>query len=361
MIKHWKFILMLAILVAVICNYGIFSNRPRDSSAAAKLKISAEYLDFGTVNQQPDFEVSLPIENLSGEDIEIAEFVRSCTCTSIIPSSLSIPANSTRSVTAVINLMPKTAEEFTLGTRPFFFELSPRLAESDRVIANWRVHGKVASPLTANPPELYLSFDGLKNEDLVSSFIVRTMPDANISDIEVLGLPHECRFTVARESVRSTDFRVTITLDSSTLSERFSWILDILAKDSQGYTVEEMKYKIFGELQGEIIALPRSLVFNHLSEASTSSAGKGLTLVSRKDRLIRRVDIVLPIPEGIHVTIGSFPAKQVEIECALKSDAEFLSEESTCLLHFRVALDEPGGFENLSIPVYGVLGRQLVK
>src|ERR1022692_2800795 len=98
----------------------------------AGLAVAPASLDFGLAWEDSSFHWPLPVENRTGEDVEITQFVPSCSCTSVQPDSLLIPAGQTRETTLTLDLTEEKLGSHDL-TRDFEVRISPRLRERENV------------------------------------------------------------------------------------------------------------------------------------------------------------------------------------------------------------------------------------
>ena len=104
------------------------------------LYVDPRVLMAGEVWSERQFTVSLPVRNLSSQDLSIVGFDTSCSCTQVQPKSLVIPAGETREVAVTLDLM-RVADEERLT--PFTISVRPRCANSKHPPAKWLISGTV--------------------------------------------------------------------------------------------------------------------------------------------------------------------------------------------------------------------------
>jgi hypothetical protein len=114
------------------------------------LVVDQQYLSFGEVWEAPDFVWTLPIHNISHEEVEIETFAADCTCGKVEPPSLTIPAKETREVrlTLDLRLRPNQAES---AEREFRLFVQPRINKGPVLQSGWTIRGKVRSSITFTP------------------------------------------------------------------------------------------------------------------------------------------------------------------------------------------------------------------
>lgn len=108
------------------------------------LTVLDDSLDFGEVLEDEKFGWTIQITNPGTEDLHVRDFSSSCTCTSITPESLVIPAGESRAVRLTLDLTHNTSNATPEETRDFTVYLAPVLdGEPPRRLDNWTLRGKV--------------------------------------------------------------------------------------------------------------------------------------------------------------------------------------------------------------------------
>jgi hypothetical protein len=146
-----------AAVFAVIAAHTVFVGwgPAKSSLESGGLVVAPGCLDFGPAWETSQFHWVLPIENRHRTDVEIEDFVTSCTCSKVEPRSLSIPAGQTREVSLTINLTagPKGNESkagewaFTVGIRPKIRGENP-----SAIREAWTLRGTVRKLLSLDQP-----------------------------------------------------------------------------------------------------------------------------------------------------------------------------------------------------------------
>ncbi|MGD9856807.1 MAG: hypothetical protein AB7U20_17810 [Planctomycetaceae bacterium] len=129
------------------------------STGPSPLQIDSKHLSFGEVLARADLVLRVPVQNVSGQDVEILEWARSCgACTAVEPESLTIPAGETREVAVTLDLTSSRPAETLNQSREFSKSIIPRVRfvrsgeEYRGPPLEWEVHGRVQDFVVANPP-----------------------------------------------------------------------------------------------------------------------------------------------------------------------------------------------------------------
>ena len=133
-------------VLLIACVLGAFFGSKATLQPHGGLQIDEEYLDFGDVLEQKDYELILPIRNRSLQPITILDIETSCHCTVVELKSLTIKPGKSSQLRLRIDLTATEpiaeevnskdlAEDFTVSLRP--------VLQSRQPVAAWSVHGRV--------------------------------------------------------------------------------------------------------------------------------------------------------------------------------------------------------------------------
>lgn len=98
---------LTALALTLVTAFSLLMASTRaDGRSAGDLVISAGSLNFGQVWCQRDFSWTVPIENRSDHTIHVASLQASCGCTSVEPSSFTLPPGAEQDLTFTLDLLP---------------------------------------------------------------------------------------------------------------------------------------------------------------------------------------------------------------------------------------------------------------
>lgn len=112
-------------------------------------------LNLGTVWQQPELNVSLPIHNVSDRDIVVERLTASCNCTKPAPDSFRIAAGETLPVSLTIDLL-KSVPDAGVSEESFLVTLTAVFDNPESAPLQWPLHGVVRRSLHVSPPLINL-------------------------------------------------------------------------------------------------------------------------------------------------------------------------------------------------------------
>lgn len=123
------------------------------------LDVDKKYLELGTVWEQDAFPWTFVIRNSSSHDVAISRFVASCTCVSVNPESLRIPAKGRAQITLLLNLSGAEAVETNQIHRPIHVDVRPIIAKHKQGLESpvWRFRARVRRAFDVAPRTISLS------------------------------------------------------------------------------------------------------------------------------------------------------------------------------------------------------------
>lgn len=137
-----------------LLGYAGYQLGARRVSADAGLETDPKDLDFGSVWVQDAFAWTLPMRNTSTEAIEIVDVVASCDCTSVEPTSLSIPPGASAQIRLTLDLTTSDPELAELPEREFSVDIVAVLKGDLPRRRVWRVGGLVRTPFRTALPRI---------------------------------------------------------------------------------------------------------------------------------------------------------------------------------------------------------------
>lgn len=144
-------------LVCLLLGGAFAAVRWRAPEAAPQpvLLIDSGDLNLGTVWQQPELRVSLPIRNPSHRDVVVERLSASCNCTSVAPQAFRVPAGESRTVDLTIDLL-KSIHDVGAPEDSFLVTLTAVVESPRSDSLQWPLHGVVRRSLHVSPPVINL-------------------------------------------------------------------------------------------------------------------------------------------------------------------------------------------------------------
>jgi hypothetical protein len=151
--------LIVGVVLALAASVGIWRDRvwPASTSGVAELYVAVEDLDFGEVWSQRHFEWTLPISNMSHQEIAIAGFRSSCGCTDISPrEGLTVPPFERRNVVVQMDLSAANGLPNHGLIRNVSVDVIPVSAKRGERSPVWTISGRVKVALEVLPDHITL-------------------------------------------------------------------------------------------------------------------------------------------------------------------------------------------------------------
>ncbi len=142
---------IVAVVLGLVCGaaYYLGTTLPSDGPQPADaFPLVPSSLDFGEAVEDSQFKWTIQIANQSSKDIKIERFLSSCSCTSLEPETVRVPANGKAQVQVTLDLRYGRSEGEKPTQRDFEVALAPILTGSNRLPPDWRIYGKVRRLLT---------------------------------------------------------------------------------------------------------------------------------------------------------------------------------------------------------------------
>lgn len=254
---EWAVSLSVIALLSVI---GFYFGRMRTDDVQESLVVDQRSLDFGEVWLQRTLRWKLPIHNRSSRAIHLESINASCSCTSISPMPLTIPAGSTVQVEAVLDLTAGTTDGFAEEYRDLTIDLVPQTKELLPEQIRWQLTGRIRAPYRISPPQI-----------LFSKSIVRGQtPSAEtaeiISRIPLKSLEASCTIagaivTLTRDEELPSRFLLSVRPADSLPAGSFRLPIELNGVTKTGEVLPPVRVLATGQLVNDIYAIPATVDF----------------------------------------------------------------------------------------------------
>ncbi len=202
--------LCLSLLGAL--GYFVFYKKEAGSTTSNRylsLNLAPQSLEMGNVWETHAHVHRMTIENVSDAAVSISSFALSCSCTTIEPKSLDIPAREKRVITATVDLTPKNAKDQDAESFPFSFSITPILVGSSARQDSWVVKGSVRPVLRCDPPKAYLGVVSTL-ADAVTPFAVNVSSKVPLKEIVASIAGNRFGATVVKNDLRTQKYVVLV-------------------------------------------------------------------------------------------------------------------------------------------------------
>jgi hypothetical protein len=193
----------------------------------------------------------------------------SCSCLSIEPQSLSIPARGSASLQLSLDLTKKTPDEINLDVRDFSAHIVP-VVLGESVQKQWTITGRVREAIHCNPEFVYFGDKLIKGDQYKAQFVdVTTCLD--LRNIEILSVPPAVSVDVARKD--SGHYQLAIHPHSDLTIGPFKSVLILRPIGLDGAKKGEAVVTVEGVVVADIQAMPSAIAFGsrRLNDEATES------------------------------------------------------------------------------------------
>jgi hypothetical protein len=222
------------------------------------LVVATADLDLGDVWEDRAFSVALPVMNRTAEPIHVLDFTTSCSCTSVEPRSLDIPAGERRDVRLTIDLTRRGPAEMGAPERTFQVEANPVIRGTPVARSGWPLHGVVHSRVTFDPLFLHFGASAVSDQPPPTRTVhARVHVPCRTLRAEVkppLGTVEVSRVDGEQDRF---DVRVAPLPSLAPGSFQFEVVVDVVSSD--GEPLPGAVIPVAGAMQPEVRALPARL------------------------------------------------------------------------------------------------------
>jgi hypothetical protein len=261
------------------------------------LYVSPQHLDIGEVWENPAFKWEVPIENHTTKDIHIDGFLPSCTCLSIEPPSLVVPARESATVTLTLNLMLTSRKNADLQSKEVDVGFAPHLSEGLPSHAGWMLTGRVRRVLKLEPRTIYFETGLVRGQP----FTAQSVQVTSFAPLEKLAAqcdPLHGTVVVERRAGTADAFHVAVTPRANLPAGPFRFEVMLEPKSGGNATLPTVTIPVEGKIVEDIQAVPDFLLFG---AQQTGTSGKQTVILRSASQKRFTVEVIKPIPEGVAV------------------------------------------------------------
>jgi hypothetical protein len=283
---------MGVISIVLVC-MNVLGTAPQQD----QLLVRPGNLDFGQAWEDSRFQWILPIENTGAGEIEIEDLVPSCTCLSIEPRTLTIPALGKRNVALTLDLTARRSKAPETEWRDFEASILARIKKDTKNVPDieWVVRGRVHTPIRVEPVVVDLGRQSAASQPLtpakvvVNSYVplngLVAKSDAPLIQIETKassseGLAFELTVLPGALPIGPLEYRIVLTpvlRDDTRLPSKYLPLVGQILDDIQASPPQViLGAREVGDIVEETITI-YSLTHQSLKVRGVTSEGEGLS------------------------------------------------------------------------------------
>lgn len=262
--------LVAVLIVLVSCGLSILLHiRTRAvTGAGGPLEVEAQYLAIGTVWEQEDYCVRLPIRNVTRTEVHVTRLLPSCSCTSIEPESFRIAPGSTETVELHIDVTRAAGKEVNGVLRPFSFLVTPIFASESRQHRPWIFRGMVRPSLSLKPAVL----------DFADSLVVGSpFPTRSVdvrAHVPLKSLRAECKDIIASAVVRkyandASRFQVDVSVRKDAIPRVYDFKVLLHPTTEDNQILPPTPLRVMAQVVEDVQASPSAVIVGNV-RAGTS-------------------------------------------------------------------------------------------
>jgi len=323
--------------------YGLHVVFRRTIITNAGLTPSDGSLDFGEVWENKDFRWSFSIANPTDKDAAIEGFAQSCNCTTVKPSSCTIPAGGAYPIEMAIDLTKGSRLDEESRVREFSVHIVPRIKDGLPVQEGWRIHGKVRQPFRVRPAVLELGELLSGNESKPRSAEIEC--DPSLKELTVAADGGFASVSLFRSEHTSNVYRLEVRANPSIPGGAVRFAVSIGATSTSGESVRAF-LPVIGQVLEDIYVLPDALNFGARSLRETVE--ETVVLRSRKGRQFTVSGMML---ESAELSVTPYKARAQEGQAFLVRQRISKLDHQRNELRFLILSDDGAVSKEIVLPV----------
>ena len=232
--------------------------KPR-KQAIGGLTVDTACLDLGEVWEEKAFRYELPIENSTLREIEITDFIVSCSCLAVEPRKLTIPPRETATIRLKLDFTHRTQREIGQKERALAVKVTPILKTGEPPGAGWYLTGLIKSRVTLDSLAVNFGESPVQDQPPVLRTVIAT------THVPVAGLT--AKADASRATVRiqrrtnfPEQFEIVIAPQPTLRVGRFQFEVALELTTPEGQILEGVTLPVEGIMQPEIRPLPARIL-----------------------------------------------------------------------------------------------------
>jgi hypothetical protein len=259
----------------------------------APLVIEHQYLSFGEVWEQRDFQWVIAVENRNDSETTVHHFSSSCDCLSVEPSSLLIPPKGKVNLTLKIDLTKASSTRTIDGMQGLCVRVVPVLENEIQPAGGWTFCGKIKRQATFMPREVHV-WAGLyhgRSDVHRKVDVLLHVPARNVEAIS-----DSCYLSSNLKKQESNKYQLDLALSSLAPEGAFEHTVQLKIIGEDGLEKPAPKLKVKGAVLGQVEAVPSYAYFGVSEVGATLSQNIHLKGASKTG--LRLIKIDNPCPDS---------------------------------------------------------------
>lgn len=250
---------VMAVVVSCIWAWilGVAARREDNTG----LTVSEEYLNLGEIWEESDAHWTFTVQNKSDKDIDVKEFLVSCSCITVEPKSVKIPAGQSVDVRLVLDLTSRRDEEVGLNERPFKASILALFFSGEtQYKREWAIQGRVKSRITTNPHVLDVGIR--RRGEAAATHSVAVIAHVPVKDV-MLNYDRRMLKVKTTQLTRGGEpkrFLMELNISDDFSAGPFNLPIDIQVLDANGATRQGTQFHVNGIGIEDIESVPSQLV-----------------------------------------------------------------------------------------------------
>ncbi len=184
-----KLLHVILVFLAVLFAYFSYSlGRQSQKGGHGPLLVEEQYLDLGEITAVEKYQFSIPLKNISSEELAISNISPGCRCSSVKPTQFVLKPLESRQISVITDLLPVTPEDMSraytdrnLVFRVSYSEQSQKNISPEPFVV--RVNLRAMSPFHLSASNLIMN--GLYGDIDETGFDLKVIPNGEVSDLKV--------------------------------------------------------------------------------------------------------------------------------------------------------------------------------
>ncbi|MBC7967330.1 MAG: DUF1573 domain-containing protein [Fuerstia sp.] len=296
------------------------------------MNVDDTIVDLGSLWAQDRYRVEIPVRNSGATELKLVDISASCTCTTVDPKSLTVPAGSTGTFHTELDLVSYRPQDYQVPTRTTEAGIIALASSGERPVKlSWKLRATVRNAIGLNPIIVV-------NDPVV---VGADAPAQSVQIVEHIPLrriiascdPAKAEVDVAHAPGEGGLSKLNIRLKPRETPGTFEFpvMLTPVAVE-EGTTIPPLTIQVRGRVVEDIYAVPSSLVLGVIRDGEHFEGE--FVLASRQSHAfeIEKIEISDPSiqaaldesgrsPESTRIRIasGSFPAGKVKASITISA------------------------------------------
>jgi len=261
------------------------TNKPHSAtSRRSSLAVDPAFLNFGEALTQETLSREFLIRNDSDLDVAISGFKMSCSCTSVTPGQMTVPAHQSAAVQLAINLTHRDPEIAFQPSRAVSTTIIPILDDPSISAPEWTFTGKAISPVKLSATSLVFARTVHGAQSSPKTFVV--VPYTPDGRLRVECDPRFAAVRVFNDESDEQKYTVEVSPDAALESGRHTFSIAVQFMPAGANTDATIAIPAEITVSDDIQCEPPTLLFGNVTRGQSRSETISVFSLSRQTFLI---------------------------------------------------------------------------